>query len=603
MDLTEAIQNSNAELVEALLRDGADPNKVDDFGLVPLLWAKFNDSEPSPPTLKKIVDNLLFYGANPNALNEEGRPISQLDWSRGIKETFRNFKPESPDITNQEGSTNLMIAASDSNLGLVRKYLKSTKKIDYQDAGGRTALLYAILFAQPEVMKELLLAGANLDLPDANGNTPRDYLVENGDQAKIKLVEELGFGNKDLTPEATRFLEMFKNLKRIIGPSGLNVFMIGGKIFFLFNDYHVPPMPHCFKDCGDRDQYCAKFDDFLEQFFRASPVCVDFFLETNQFQQLAFTEKDQPYVPVDYGWKGDYYIHKTMKKFEECLGPRKRDCQKNYPKTRIHNIEFRRFRNSIYDLTARDLNLFTSPKHYMESFGFDQNMEKFLDQVDNHRGIFEAFLDGDMTKLSNLILTTYAPMKRIFPRLDRDFNADALVFNSLYTKLAKQFDPLPERIKQASKQALLNRYDTLVQKHLNQIKYIKDATGVYCIPDDSACVLELEDQLTQFNADFNVLILDSYAVGRMLKALYVYGDANIIIAYAGGAHTRNYSEILNAISLIDNELFIEPIAQFGVLINKAACFDLPKASWKKVSDILTEIFKSPSPCNLRQIEI
>jgi hypothetical protein len=606
MDLNEAIQNSNVELVEALLHDGADPNKVDDLGLVPLLWAKFNDSEPSPPNSKRIVEILLFYGANPNALNEEGRPISQLDWSRGIKEVFRNFKPSSPDEVDQEGSSNLMIAASDSNLGLVRRYAKTTKKIDYQNPQGQTALLYAILFGSPEVMKELLLAGANLDLPDTNGNTPRDYLVENADPAKIKLIDELGFGNKDLSPEATRFLQTFQNLKRIIGPSGLNVFMIGGKLFFLFNDTHVPPVPHCFKDCGDKDQYCAKFDDFLDQFFRASPVCVDFFLETTRFQQLAFTEKDQPYVQHRYG-EGRDYLMKTMKKFEECLGPRKLQCRQNYPTTRIHNIEFRRFRNPIYDLsisTRFDQNLFSSPRTYMERFGFDENIEKFIDQIDNHREIFQAFLDGDMTKLSSLILTTYASMKRIFPRLEETFNADALIFNSLYTKLAKQFDPLPERIKQASKQALLNRYNTLVQKHLDQLKFIKDATGVYCLPDDSACVIALEDQLKQFNSDFDVIVLDAYAVGRMLKAIYVYGDASIIITYAGGAHTHNYWEILNAISLIDNELFIEPIGLFGRLHYDDACFDLlPQASWKKVTDIVTDIFKSPSPCNLRQIEV
>jgi ankyrin repeat protein len=169
MDLNEAIQNSNTELVEALLHDGADPNKVDDFGLVPLLWAKSIDSA----SMKKIVEDLLFYGADPNMLDSDGIPISQLDWSPEIKEIFDNFKPNSPDEIDQEGSSNLMIAASDSNLGLVRKYLKTIKKVDYRNPQGHSALLYAILFGSPEVMKELLLAGANLDLPDTNDNTPR----------------------------------------------------------------------------------------------------------------------------------------------------------------------------------------------------------------------------------------------------------------------------------------------------------------------------------------------------------------------------------------------------------------------------------------------
>ena len=612
MDLIEAIQNSNAELVETLLHDGADPNKVDEYGLVPLLWAKFNDSDPPEPSMKKIVEDLLFYGANPNQVDNGGIPISQLDWSRGIKEIFNSFKPSSPDTTNEEGSTNLMIAVSDSNLGLIRQYLESTKKIDYQNFQGQTALLYAVLFGSPAVMKELLLAGANLDLPDINGNTPRDYLLENGDPIKIELVNELGlaikgeeFDNTELTPEAIRFLQTFKNLKKIIGPSSLKVFMIDGKILFFFNDLHEPPAGGCYGDCGDRDQYCAKFDELMDHLFRVSPVCVDFFLETTEFQQLALQEKDQPYVQHRYK-VGDIYMMKTMKKFEECLGPRKQGCHQNYPKTRIHNIEFRRFPYPIYNLimTNDNLNLVSSPIYYMQRFGFDENVAKFLDQLGNHREILQAFLDGDMTKLSRLILTTYDPIKRILPELDENFNPYALSFNSLYSKLAKQFESLPEPIKRASKEAILNLYDTQVQTHLNQIKATKDATGVYCPVGRSLCAVELVRQLVGFNFDFAVLIFDSYAIGRMLKALYIYDDAKIIIAYAGSLHTDNYSQILSMISKIENGPSIEPIAQFFSNWDRVACFDLlPQASWKKVTDIITRIFKSPSPCNLRQIEV
>jgi hypothetical protein len=233
----------------------------------------------------------------------------------------------------------------------------------------------------------------------------------------------------------------------------------------------------------------------------------------------------------------------------------------------------------------------------MQKFGFDDNIKKFLDQLDNHRDILQAFFDGDMTKLSNLILTTYASLKSVLPELEENFNPDALIFNSLYTKLAKQFDQLPEPIKQATKKALLSRYNILVQMEINQIKRIK--SKVYCQTNNSQCVLELETQLKTFIRYSAALILDSYAIGRILKTLYVYDDAKIIIVYAGELHIRNYLEILKSILAVDKKRIYAPIAKFTKTENRIGCFDLlPEESWKKVTDIVTRIFKSPSPCNV-----
>ncbi|VFM95713.1 MAG: Ankyrin repeat-containing protein [Candidatus Kentron sp. G] len=162
--LIDAVKQGDFETVEALLKDGVNPNARD--SQVPL------DALATAAGLgnERIVGLLLTYGANPNTLDLLA------------------------------GTSPLHNACQSGNTEVVKRLMEAGAMIDLQTAAtGHTPLMDAIWFKRPEITAYLLDAGAGLNQVTHYGFTLTDHLhyeqgVNPRDQERLErcaqLVEE-----------------------------------------------------------------------------------------------------------------------------------------------------------------------------------------------------------------------------------------------------------------------------------------------------------------------------------------------------------------------------------------------------------------------------
>lgn len=86
-------------------------------------------------------------------------------------------------------------AAASGDLQRVRELVASGASVDMQITDrwetyeGQTALMWAALHGRLEVVQFLLQNGANPSIPDASGQTARDYAEMSGDDTVVELLE------------------------------------------------------------------------------------------------------------------------------------------------------------------------------------------------------------------------------------------------------------------------------------------------------------------------------------------------------------------------------------------------------------------------------
>ena len=85
-----------------------------------------------------------------------------------------------PDVTNRNGVTPLMTAASSNAQKYTAMLIEAKAELDLQDCQGATALIHAVLAASYEVVSLLLAAGADKTIRNDRGHTALDLAVQLG---------------------------------------------------------------------------------------------------------------------------------------------------------------------------------------------------------------------------------------------------------------------------------------------------------------------------------------------------------------------------------------------------------------------------------------
>uniref|UniRef100_A0A915C5X3 NAD(+) ADP-ribosyltransferase n=1 Tax=Parascaris univalens TaxID=6257 RepID=A0A915C5X3_PARUN len=146
-DIYTAASIGDAEIVEAQLQSGFDPNRTNTCGWTALMYSAYLGHEV-------VCATLLKYGA-------------------------------SVDMDNQRGQTALMLASACGNLPVVRLLLRKGARVDKQDKNGSTALGHACACSQTTTAEALLEAGADPNIPDASGMTPTLTACSTGHELTI----------------------------------------------------------------------------------------------------------------------------------------------------------------------------------------------------------------------------------------------------------------------------------------------------------------------------------------------------------------------------------------------------------------------------------
>ncbi|MGW8761096.1 ankyrin repeat domain-containing protein [Streptomyces sp. NPDC055815] len=170
--LLAAARRGDADAVRAALAAGAAVEARDEELRSPLLLASLGDHVAAARVLVEA-------GADPNAQDRRQDSAWLVTGVTGSVEMMRTLLPAGPDtaLRNRFGGISLIPASEHGHVAYVRAVLDETDTdVDHVNDFGWTALLEAVILGDgerphQEVVELLLAAGADPNLPDAEGVT------------------------------------------------------------------------------------------------------------------------------------------------------------------------------------------------------------------------------------------------------------------------------------------------------------------------------------------------------------------------------------------------------------------------------------------------
>ena len=182
-----AVYNEDADLVERLIKAGAKVSVANDFGSTPM-------AEAAVVGNAAIIKILLKGGADVNSRNREGQTVLMAVARTGRIDAAKLLLDAGAGVNATEqwgGQSALMWAAAQKQPAMVKLLIEHGADLDARgavrdwqrritaetrpkdmDRGGYTALLYAAREGCVECARYLVEAGANINLPDPNRETP-----------------------------------------------------------------------------------------------------------------------------------------------------------------------------------------------------------------------------------------------------------------------------------------------------------------------------------------------------------------------------------------------------------------------------------------------
>ena len=222
--LIEAVRNSDASAVRALLKQRVDVNATQPDGATALHWAAYRDD-------REAADLLIRAGARVNAANQLGATPLWVAANEGNTEMMDRLAAAGadPNLALGTGETPLMTASRTGNLAAVRTLLRHGASVNAKESSrSQTALMWAIserhsdvaallvefgadVKARTNVRHELVNSGADgtqrltsdrsdLFEEDQGGFTPLLFAARAGDAGSAGLLIEKGASVNDAAP-------------------------------------------------------------------------------------------------------------------------------------------------------------------------------------------------------------------------------------------------------------------------------------------------------------------------------------------------------------------------------------------------------------------
>jgi ankyrin repeat protein len=180
-----AVQEDRLDIVQALVKAGADANAKNHYGLTPLAWAVNNGNAG-------ITEQLLKAGADPRL------PVPEM-------------------------GTALLAAARTGNPRVISALLKAgVNANDAEPKTGQTALMWAAAEGHQTTVKALLAAGADSKARSRNGESAMFFAVRRGDVGVAEILLAAGADANDRAPDET------VNTKTVSGDTMLVVAILNG---------------------------------------------------------------------------------------------------------------------------------------------------------------------------------------------------------------------------------------------------------------------------------------------------------------------------------------------------------------------------------------
>lgn len=186
--LLRAAGTGDADGTARALRAGADIESRDSLQRTALLLAVTDDRVD-------VARLLVAMGADSDALDHQHDTPWLVTGVTGSVPMLEAVLPTKPDLTmtNRYGGTSLIPASERGHVDYVRRVLKTGIKVDHVNRLGWTALLEAVILGgggpdHQEIVRLLLVAGADRSIPDKDGVTALEHAQMRGHTALARLL-------------------------------------------------------------------------------------------------------------------------------------------------------------------------------------------------------------------------------------------------------------------------------------------------------------------------------------------------------------------------------------------------------------------------------
>ena len=191
--LHAAAAKGDAESIKRLVSAGAKVNARDGNGRTPLMVAGFKRNHVAA---KALIDA----GADLNAFDDDRYDLLTIS---GVLDDVKMVKlaiasgADTKLITSPYEGTALIAAAHLGHVEVVRALIAGKAPLDHVNNLGWTALIEAIVLGDggsrhTTIVRDLIVAGADVNLADANGRTPLVLAQDRGYTAMIDILREAG---------------------------------------------------------------------------------------------------------------------------------------------------------------------------------------------------------------------------------------------------------------------------------------------------------------------------------------------------------------------------------------------------------------------------
>jgi ankyrin repeat protein len=198
--IADAAEKMDWSTVRALVKQRVDVNTPQVDGMTALHWAAYQDE-------REIVELLVRSGANAKAANRYGvTPLSLActNGSGAIVELLLKGGAD-PNGILPGGETPLMTASRTGSLASVKALLSNGARVDGKDdRRSQTALMWAAAEGHTPVVQALIEAGADFRGRLSSGFTPLLFAIREGHLEVVRVLLEAGADVNETVPVGTR---------------------------------------------------------------------------------------------------------------------------------------------------------------------------------------------------------------------------------------------------------------------------------------------------------------------------------------------------------------------------------------------------------------
>ena len=186
----EAAEKGDVETVRNLLKKGVYVHTQDEDGRCALVAAAYKNK-------LEVVDILIAAGADVNMKDNTLQSAFLIATSDGFTELLIKTLEAGADVnsTDSYNGTGLIRAADRGHVAVIRELLKTNIRVNHVNRLGWTALLEAIILGDgkerhTEVVRMLVAAGADVNLPDKEGVSPLAHARRRNFTEIIRILEK-----------------------------------------------------------------------------------------------------------------------------------------------------------------------------------------------------------------------------------------------------------------------------------------------------------------------------------------------------------------------------------------------------------------------------